>query len=214
MVRTFLKTIVFNPIAPEHVILRMLDSFQMVAVLILERVSCVTDELVVQVFKRSAQLKYLSLAYCKNIGGIDCLAQKPSCTVVSIHGCWQIVEPHQSISATSVVEIQLLALQSASAKGVEKMLSFVSTLSLESLKGLFDLTNLSPSYQSLVYNQGFSIQNISELESQSSLLVTVLLSEKADSKQYMWRLCREGKSFTSRNWLTVTIDLVDNDIFL
>jgi len=198
----FLKVVSLSKETPENVVWRIAKAFPNLAFLLLDGVLCVSNELVTKIMHLS-NLRYLSLNYCLNLSS-DCFVNKPGGLVVSIQGCWRVLDPNSSISAVSVVEIQLLALQSGSFEGIEKMLAFVSTLHKEEIRSNF-LFRLKPSFRGLIFNQGFLINKLCETEFQCLIIVTINCFDGA-RKHFLWTLTHNEKiSNGPRIWETDVI---------
>ena len=186
---------------------RMLKLFSNLSVLLLDNV---TDAVVARIWHDCAQLRCLSLTYCGNICP-DCLVGKPNSLIVNLHGCWRATQPQHLCSPVAVVEIQLLALQSNSKEGVENFLSFVFERALPELQTNFTYSNRITSFKSLIFNEGFEIQQLSLQgpESMCSLVVTVLL-RGGNKNRFLWILSQDHPTTLNpeiqiRNWKVESI---------
>lgn len=202
-----------KPHTPAPIIYRLLPRMPRLRVLEVPNLRVADDSLLRFIIEHCPTLSFLNLSYCTELtpASLPWIMLLPK---VNIKGCWRLLHPSPSLESTTVVELQLLALQQNRGRdGLQKQYDFASPASRAMADSPEEFCSVFHSrFQPLINCQAFTVRELCFDLPHSACFLVRTITGGGRSLDYLWLLSRQHAEPGQGCWMTDGICLVEHGL--
>lgn len=205
----------FKPKAPSSIIHRLVPRMPGLRALDMTSLRVADDALVRFIVECCPNLTYLNLAYCTELtpSSLPWIMMVPE---VDVRGCWRLLQPSPSLESTTVVELQLLALQQNRVgvnDGLQKQYDFASPANRAIADSPEEFCNIFHSrFQPLINCQAFTVRELCFDLPHSACFLVRTITMGGRSLDYLWLLSRQATEPIQGCWMTDAVIVVEHGL--
>jgi len=201
----------FHPETPSSTITSLLMRMPCLCQLDMSNVKSADDYIIRTVVEHCPSLIHLNISYCTELT-TACLPWLMMVPDIDVRGCWRLLQPSPSLPSTTVLELQLLALQQNRVgvnDGLQKQYDFASPANRSIASTPEEFCRLFHSrFHPLINCQAFSVRQLCFDPPHSACFLVRTITTGGKTIDYLWILSRQE----DKCWMTDAVLVVEHGL--